>query len=196
MPNDNSFIDLMDFEEDDVALERVSVDKYNGAFAKAFLKATLNELEFSFGDAHYHYDANFPDDNDKCSVCFGFINPETGRSVSIWSFKIWHYQGKAIDHTESVVFSAHYEDEGDYDAILKKIKENRKYLIDHRIAEHGYSKVEIEKRLNDTLHEALRSCNQEDGIVSLEYKPETGECVVKFNVHIVEEDDYIGFDGY
>jgi hypothetical protein len=59
-----------------------------------------------------------------------------------------------------------------------------------------YSKEEIEKRLKDMLHEILRDYNQEDSIISLEYDEENQECNLKMTVHIVEEDDYIGFDEY
>lgn len=59
-----------------------------------------------------------------------------------------------------------------------------------------YNKEEIEKRLKDMLHEILRGYNQEDSILSLEYDEEKQECTVKMNVHIVKEDDYIGFGCY
>ena len=59
-----------------------------------------------------------------------------------------------------------------------------------------YSKEEIEKRLKDMLHEMLRGYNQEDSILSLEYDEEKQECNLKMNVHIVEEDDYVGFGVY
>ncbi len=59
-----------------------------------------------------------------------------------------------------------------------------------------YNKEEIEKRLKDMLHEMLRDYNQEDSILSLEYDEEKQECNLKMNVHIVEEDDYVGFGVY
>lgn len=59
-----------------------------------------------------------------------------------------------------------------------------------------YSKEEIEKRLKDMLHEMLRGYHQEDSILSLEYDEEKQECNLKMNVHIVEEDDYVGFGVY
>jgi hypothetical protein len=46
------------------------------------------------------------------------------------------------------------------------------------------------------LHEMLRGYNQEDGILSLEYDEKKQECNLKMNVHIVEEDDYVGFSVY
>ena len=58
------------------------------------------------------------------------------------------------------------------------------------------NKEEIEKRLKDMLHEILRSWSQEDSILSLEYDEEKQECNVRMNVHIVEEDDYVGFGVY
>ena len=58
------------------------------------------------------------------------------------------------------------------------------------------TKEEIEKRLKDMLHEMLRGYHQEDSILSLEYDEEKQECTVKLSVHIVEEDDYIGFSVY
>lgn len=59
-----------------------------------------------------------------------------------------------------------------------------------------YSKEEVEKRLKDTLHEMLRGCHQEDSIISLEYDEEKQQANLVMNVHIVEEDDYVGFGGY
>lgn len=59
-----------------------------------------------------------------------------------------------------------------------------------------YSKEEIEERLHDCLYECLESGNQEGGVISLNYDPESETCSVKFHVCIVEEDDYVGFDGY
>lgn len=55
---------------------------------------------------------------------------------------------------------------------------------------------EIEKSLKDMLHEMLRDYNQEGGLVSLEYDEVNMQCTVKMNVHIVEDDEYIGFGGY
>jgi hypothetical protein len=59
-----------------------------------------------------------------------------------------------------------------------------------------YSKEEIEKTLKDMLHEILRGYHQEDSIISLEYDESKQECNVKMTVHIVEEDEYIGFAAY
>lgn len=59
-----------------------------------------------------------------------------------------------------------------------------------------YTREEIEKRLKDALHEALRSFNQEDGMVSLHLDEDGSTCTVKLGVVIVEEDDYVGFSGY
>jgi len=59
-----------------------------------------------------------------------------------------------------------------------------------------YSKEIIEERLKDILYECLSNANQESGLISLEYDEENEECNVKLSVCIVEEDDYVGFDGY
>lgn len=59
-----------------------------------------------------------------------------------------------------------------------------------------HSKEEIEKRLKDMLHEILRDHGQEDSIISLTYDETKQECNVKMSVHIVKEDDYVGFSGY
>lgn len=59
-----------------------------------------------------------------------------------------------------------------------------------------YSKKEIEKRLKDMLDDMLRSYNQEGSILSLKYDEKKQECNVKMNIHIFEEDDYVGFSGY
>lgn len=60
----------------------------------------------------------------------------------------------------------------------------------------SYTKEEIEKRLLNLLEESLRSTAQESSVISLTYDEKTKECSIKLNTHIVEEDDYIGFDGY
>lgn len=59
-----------------------------------------------------------------------------------------------------------------------------------------YTKKEIEKRLKDILHEMLRSFHQEDSILSLKYDVEKQECNLRMRVHIVKEDDYVGFGVY
>lgn len=59
-----------------------------------------------------------------------------------------------------------------------------------------YTKEEIEGRLRYMLYELLSDQNQEDGFISLEYNEETQECNIRMSVHIVEEDDYIGFGSY
>ncbi len=42
----------------------------------------------------------------------------------------------------------------------------------------------------------LRTQYQEDSIISLTYDEEKNECLVRMTVNIVEDDDYIGFNGY
>lgn len=59
-----------------------------------------------------------------------------------------------------------------------------------------YTKQEIETRLNRMLYDMLSDYNQESAILNLVYDPKTETCNVVLSVHIVEEDDYIGFDGY
>jgi len=59
-----------------------------------------------------------------------------------------------------------------------------------------YSKKQIEKRLKDMLYDLLSSGNQESALKNLTYDKKTKQCNIIMNVHIVEEDDYIGFDGY
>ena len=59
-----------------------------------------------------------------------------------------------------------------------------------------YTKKEIEKRLKASLHEILRDGAQEDSIISLKYDSKKQECTVQMTVHIVPEDDYVGFAGY
>lgn len=60
----------------------------------------------------------------------------------------------------------------------------------------GYTKKEIESRLKNMLDECLESYNQDGSIISIVYDPEKNECTVKLNVYIVEEDNYVGFQGY
>jgi hypothetical protein len=60
----------------------------------------------------------------------------------------------------------------------------------------NYTKEEIESRLKELLYDLLRSGNQEGSILSLNYNEKKQECNVTLTVNIIEEDDYIGFDGY
>lgn len=61
-------------------------------------------------------------------------------------------------------------------------------------------KDKIEKQLKDLLYDMLRDYNQEGALISLkvdDYKfDDEITCTIKMNVTIVEEDDYVGFDGY
>ena len=59
-----------------------------------------------------------------------------------------------------------------------------------------YTKEEIEEQLYELLRDCLESGNQESAIKSLEYDPEKNEAHIIMDVTIVEEDDYVGFDGY
>jgi hypothetical protein len=59
-----------------------------------------------------------------------------------------------------------------------------------------YTKEEIKERLHDLLYDCLSTQYQESAIISLDYDEETEECIVKLCTHIVEEDDYVGFDSY
>jgi hypothetical protein len=60
----------------------------------------------------------------------------------------------------------------------------------------SYTKEEIEKGLKDSLYNILSDYDQESSIISLKYNEESGTCTIELTVHIVEEDNYIGFDGY
>ena len=59
-----------------------------------------------------------------------------------------------------------------------------------------YSKEQIEKNLTELLEECLSSANQDGAIISLNYDEETELCVITMATSIIEEDDYIGFQGY
>ena len=59
-----------------------------------------------------------------------------------------------------------------------------------------YTKAEIEEKLKDLLNDCLSSANQDGTIISLELDKNRETCTVKLNVIIVEDDDYIGFNGY
>ena len=59
-----------------------------------------------------------------------------------------------------------------------------------------FTKDEIREGLRELLSECLGSCNQDGAVLSLEYDEEKQECTVKMTVHIVDEDNYIGFEGY
>ena len=61
---------------------------------------------------------------------------------------------------------------------------------------YKYAKKEVEAKLKDLLNDCLSSANQDGSIISLEVDDELETCTVKMNVTIVEEDDYIGFEGY
>ena len=60
----------------------------------------------------------------------------------------------------------------------------------------NYTKEEIESRLKELLYDLLSYGNQEGSILSLNYNEKKQECNVTLTVNIIEEDDYIGFDGY
>ena len=59
-----------------------------------------------------------------------------------------------------------------------------------------YTVEEIENRLKELLSECLESANQEHGIISLKYDPETEKATIIMDTTIVEKDDYIGFEAY
>ena len=59
-----------------------------------------------------------------------------------------------------------------------------------------YTKGEIESMLHSMLYDLLSSYNQEGAIKSFKYNEERETCTIELSTHIVEEDDYIGFDGY
>lgn len=60
----------------------------------------------------------------------------------------------------------------------------------------AFTKEQIETRLKDMLYELLSGGNQEGSIISLDYDEESETCTVKLTVCQVEEDDYVGFQGY
>lgn len=64
------------------------------------------------------------------------------------------------------------------------------------IIEEDNSKHAIAQSLHDMLYEALRGINQEGGIQAYTYDHEKKEFNVTFSVVEIEEDNYIGFDGY
>lgn len=59
-----------------------------------------------------------------------------------------------------------------------------------------YSKEEIESKLKELLNELLESGKQDGSIIDLTYDESEEQCYVTLSVHIVEEDDYVGFQGY
>lgn len=59
-----------------------------------------------------------------------------------------------------------------------------------------YTKEEIEESLAENLDLLLSYGNQEGSIIDLVYNEEKKQCVVTMTVVIVEQDDYIGFQGY
>lgn len=59
-----------------------------------------------------------------------------------------------------------------------------------------YTKEQIESSLKELLRECLESANQESAIVSLDYDPDIKQVNIVMNACIIEEDDYIGFEGY
>jgi hypothetical protein len=58
------------------------------------------------------------------------------------------------------------------------------------------TKIEKEEILSELLNECLRSANQDGSIVSLQVNPDGQTCTVVLSVIEVEEDDYVGFQGY
>ena len=58
------------------------------------------------------------------------------------------------------------------------------------------SKEAIEQALVELLDELLENGNQDGAIKGLSYDPETELATVTMSTCIVEEDNYIGFQGY
>lgn len=58
------------------------------------------------------------------------------------------------------------------------------------------SNKDIENALKDLLDECLASQNQDGSIIKLKYNKDNQTCEVSLTVTIVEEDNYIGFQGY
>lgn len=58
------------------------------------------------------------------------------------------------------------------------------------------SKNTVERSLRSLLDELLEYGNQDGSIISVHYDEENEKAIVEMNVHIVEEDNYIGFAGY
>ena len=59
-----------------------------------------------------------------------------------------------------------------------------------------YDKQTIERKLEELLNECLEGANQDGAIKRLTYNEDEETCTVVLSTHIVEEDDYIGFQGY
>jgi hypothetical protein len=60
----------------------------------------------------------------------------------------------------------------------------------------NYKKEEIENRLKEILDDLLSTINQDGSIISLDYDESKNECVVKMDVFINEDDNFIGFQSY
>lgn len=103
---------------------RVSTEDYQGGHRIGSIESNLKTLEKLFGKAHYHSDEDFPDDDYKCSVCFGLKNKTTNKYIGMWSYKYWHYNDEPINHNEKIDFSIWAEDESDIEAIQKLVNEN------------------------------------------------------------------------
>lgn len=54
----------------------------------------------------------------------------------------------------------------------------------------------VKKELSELLNECLRSANQDGSFVIKELDLKEGKCIIEFNVVIIPEDNYIGFQGY
>ena len=106
-----------------MSIIRVPADKYNGSHRTSTLVTTLEKLESVFGKAHYHSDSDFPDDDYKCSVCMGFKNPKTNKSLGVWSYKMWHYNDEPINHKEIAEFSVYHESEDDLKTLIDMISD-------------------------------------------------------------------------
>lgn len=59
-----------------------------------------------------------------------------------------------------------------------------------------YDKEKIENALKELLDDCLESANQDGAIKSLVYNEKDETCTVTLSTCIVEEDNYIGFQGY
>ena len=102
-------------------IERVSVKEYNGSHRVDTLATTLAKLEEIWGKAHYFNETDYPDDGYKTSVCMGWKNKETGKSIALWDYKNWNYNSEDINPQELISFSIYYENIEDFNTLKNSL---------------------------------------------------------------------------
>ena len=81
-----------------------------GTYKKDEILTSMAQIEEYFGDIHYYYEDDYPDDKDKTLSCIGLQNENTGNYTIIWLMD----SEKIVDYLEITYFSVYYDDIQDF----------------------------------------------------------------------------------